>query len=233
MSARTHIPAFLAVGLLALVPVINLPAQDAAETWTVRVAALDIAGGHDTLWLRTGAEKEAIKVQLNTRVFSEAIEFKGDSKIEFFTTAAEAAAEIPPLPLATAHLMDPSSLLLFAPKADEVGYRVFLIADERFPFGSFRFVNLSKSNVHVELDDKSSMLEPGTTRTVSFSNAKLNIPVRVRTLGQESSEPRLVRQSSWSIVPTQRELVLIVPNEHHDSVRLRHFVDSMEEKPDE
>lgn len=50
---------------------------------------------------------------------------------------------------------------------------------------------------------------------------------------EKDQTPRLIRQSSRSITPTQRDLILILPNEQNDLLRLRHFMDTREELPKE
>ena len=70
--------------------------------------------------------------------------------------------------------------------------------------------------------------------TVVFRGGQTATPVRIHALA-EGRPPRLIRQSSWSIVPTQRELVLFFPNPNPGTglVRLRHFVDTKVEDPPE
>lgn len=210
----------------------RIPAQDAAETWSIHVAALDIAGENASLWLSAGPGKEPVEVPLNTRVFSDVIELKGAASLAFHASAAEAAAEEPPPPLATAVLKSKSSLLVFAPDAEGKSYRAFAIDDQAFPFGSFRLVNLSKAAIRAEFAGKVVILKPGGADTIAYRAAEEAIPVRILSMEKDQT-PRLIRQSSWSITPTQRELILCLPNEQNDLIRLRHFVDTREELPKE
>ena len=226
MMIKSHICLLLSLALTAA----RISAQGTSETWSIRVTALDIAGEHAVLWLSSGPGKPPVQVPLNTRVFSEVIEHKGAAGLTFYASSVDAAAKEPPPPLATAVLQSKSSLVVFAPDAAGKNYRAFTIADQAFPFGSFRLVNLSKAAVRAEFAGKAVSLQPGGAETITYHAAEEAIPVRILTIVKDKT-PRLIRQSSWSITPTQRELILIFPNEQNDTVRLRHFVDSREEPP--
>jgi hypothetical protein len=207
-----------------------LAAQTEEKSWSIRVAALDIAGEHASLWLSAGPGKEPVEVPLNTRVFSDVIEHKGAAGLAFHASADDASAEEPPPPLATAVLKSRSSLLVLAPDAEGKSYRAFAIDDREFPFGSFRLVNLSKAAIRAEFAGKVVALKPGGAETIAFRAAEQDIPVRIHSMMNDQA-PRLIRQSSWSITPTQRELILFLPNDQNDLIRLRHFVDTREEPP--
>lgn len=228
MPAPTLIRSILAVAMLLVHSASHLAAQEGARSWSIRVAAVGLAGDHHTLWLRPGPGKEAVEVPLNTRTFSQPIQFKGRAKLAFHPSAAAAAAKKPPAPLATTVLRAKSSLLVFSPCKDNKGYEVFTVSEGDFPFGSFRFVNLSKARVRAELAGETTLLKPGRAETVAYRQARNAIPVRIHA-ATGTSKPRLIRQSSWSIVPTQRELVFFFPNPQNGLVRLRHFVDSKAE----
>jgi hypothetical protein len=209
-----------------------LPAQTEEKSWSIRVAALDIAEDHHTLWLRTGTGKEPVEVPLNTRIFSLPIDFKSPAALAFYRSSIEASAEKPPAPLATTVLKSASSLIVFSPAADQKKYEAFTIADADFPFGSFRLVNFSSATVRAEFSGKPTLLKPGAAETITIRDAQNATPVRILALA-EGTAPRLIRQSSWSIIPTQRELVLLFPNPDNGLVRLRHFVDTKAEEPEE
>lgn len=210
--------------LLSLLP---LAAQTEEKSWSIRVAALDIAEDHHTLWLRTGAGKEPVEIRLNTRIFSQPIDFKSPAALAFYRSAIEASAEEPPAPLATTVLKNSASLIVFSPDADQKKYQSFTIADGDFPFGSFRLVNFSRATVRAEFSGKPTLLKPGAAATINIRNTQNSTPVRILAVA-EGLPPRIVRQTSWSIVPTQRELVLFFPNDS-GYVRLRHFVDTKAE----
>jgi hypothetical protein len=211
--------------LLIITP---LSAQTEEKSWSIRVAALDIAEDHHTLWLRTGTGKQPIEIPLNTRIFSLPIDFKSPAALAFYRTEIEATAEEPPTPLATTILKNASSLIVFSPDADQKKYEAFTIADGEFPFGSFRLVNFSRATIRAEFYGKPTLLKPGAAETITFRDARNATPVRILALA-EGAAPRLIRQSSWSIIPTQRELVLFFPNPDNGLVRLRHFVDTKAE----
>jgi hypothetical protein len=206
----------------------SLAAQTEEKSWSIRVAALDIAGTHDTLWLRTGPEKDPMQISLNTRVFSPPVEFKGPAALAFFKTEAEAKAAEPPAPLASTILKHESALILFSAKPDQKTYQTYTIADGDFPFGSFRLVNFSSATVRAEFSGKPVLLKPNAAETIPFREGQAAIPVRILAVA-EGAEPRIIRQTSWSITPTQRELVLCFPNPANGLIRLRHFVDSKTE----
>lgn len=208
--------------------IIPLAGQTEAESRSIRVAALDIAGDHDTLWLRTGPEKDPVEIRLNTRVFSQPIQFKGPATLAFFPNRAEAmAAEAPP-PLASTTLKHEASLILFSARPDQKTYQTYNIADGDFPFGSFRLVNFSNATVRAEFSGKPILLKPSAAATIPVREDQAAIPIRILAL-VEGKKPRIVRQTSWSITPTQRELVLFFPNPVNGLVRAHHFVDTKTE----
>lgn len=209
-----------------------LAAQAEEKSWSIRVAALDIAEDHHTLWLRMGTGKQPVEIPLNTRIFSLPIDFKSPAALAFYRTEIEATAEEPPAPLATTILKSNASLIVFSPDSDQKKYETFPIADADFPFGSFRLVNFSKATVRAEFSGKPTLLKPGAAETITIRDAQNATPVRILALA-EGAAPRLIRQSSWSIIPTQRELVLFFPNPDNGLVRLRHFVDTKAEEPEE
>ena len=232
MPSQTKILPVLLIGLIVGLDAPRLLAEGTTESWNIRVAALDIVPGHDTLWLRTGQGKEPVQIFLNTRIFSQSTEHKGPAKLVFYRSAAEATAEEPPPPIASTVLSSKSSLLVFSPRSDGKSYRAFVTSDDDFPFGSFRLVNFSKAAVRAELGGKTLFLKPGAAGTCKFRKAETAIPVRIQAMAK-GKPARLVRQSSWSIIPSQRELVLLFPNPKNGLVRLHHFVDTKPQKPPE
>lgn len=219
--------------LLLLISAATPPVVHAESTTrTIRVAALDIADSHDTLWLRTGAGEDPLRIPLNTRVFSQPIQFESPATVRFYSSAEAAAADEPPAPVASVQLANPSSLLVLAPRQDRAGYEAYAIADHDFPFGSFRLVNFSRAKVQGEFSEQTVTLDPGGAETVDFRGSQNAITVRIHALAGEPP-PRLIRQTSWSIIPTQRELVLFFPNPDTGLVRLRHFVDTHVNNPGE
>ncbi len=215
--------------LLALL-ITPLHAQKEEKSWSIRAAALDIAEDHHTLWLRTGVGKDPVEISLNTRIFSPTIEFKGASTLTFYRNAIEASAKEPPAPLATTVLKSDHSLIIFSSVADQKRYESFTIADSDFPFGSFRLVNFSQATVRAEIAGKPTVLNPNAAETITFPFAQNASPIRILAFG-EGIPARVIRQTSWSIVPTQRELVIFFPNPETGLVRLRHFVDTKNEEP--
>lgn len=216
----------LALGFTAIIA--SAPAAEEFATWNIRVAAVDIIPGHDTLWLRTGPDAELVQVPLNIRSFSPPVRYNGPAKTVFHCGETEASLQKPPAPLATATLRETSSLIVFSPRADGSGYQTLVIGDKGFPFGSFRFVNGSGIAVITEIDGRKLALKHGATETFTFRETKNSVPVRIVTAA-DGAAPRLIRQSSWSIDMLQRELILLTPGSAPGLVTLRHFIDSKAE----
>ncbi len=206
-----------------------LHAAEEPTTWGIRVAAIDIIPGHDTLWLRTGKGTKPVEVPLNIRTFSQSIRYKGLPNAIFFRDEAEAKLAEPPAPFASATLSDKSSLIVFSPRPDGAGYQTMVISDSGFPFGSFRFVNFSGVMALAEIDGKRIRLKQGAAETVTYHEAKRSLPVRIITATDDGASARLVRQSSWSIDLSQRELIFLTPGAAPGLVTLRHFIDSKNE----
>jgi len=116
-------------------------------------------------------------------------------------------------------------LIVFCPRPDGTAYQAMVIGDSGFPFGSFRFVDLSGVMALAEIDGKKIRLKNGAAETVAYREAKSSLPVRIMT-AVDGGKPRLVRQSSWSIDLSQRELVFLTPGAAPGLVTLRHFIDS-------
>ena len=217
---------FLSLFVAALIGlVIPLHAKDEPTTWDIRVAAVDILPGHDTLWLRTGPGIKPVPVPLNIRTFSQPIRYKGPAMTAFFRDEAEASLDKPPAALASASLGEKASLIVFSPRADGTGYQTMVIADSGFPFGSFRFVNGSTIAALVEVDGKKLLLKHGGSETLTFRETKNSLAVRIMT-APDGEPPRLIRQSAWSIDLSQRELIFLMPGPAPGLVTLRHFIDS-------
>ena len=218
--------------LIYLLLIVPLSAQEEARSWSIRAAALDFIAGHEILWLRTGAGKEPLKIPLNSRIFSLPITFKGPAAISFYGSAMDASAEQAPAPLASTVLKNDATLIVFSARSDQGKYDSYTINDGDFPFGSFRFVNFSKAIVRAELSSKSILLKPGAAESIAFSGERNDTTVRILALA-EGQPLRIVRNSRWSIVSTQRELVLMFPNAENGLVRFQHFVDTKAADPTE
>lgn len=203
----------------------SLHADDTSTTWDIRVAAVDILPGHDTLWLRTGAGTKPVPVPLNIRTFSQPIRYKGPAQMAFYRNETEASLDKPPAALASASLSEKASLIIFSPRANGSDYQTMVIADSGFPFGSFRFVNGSGITALVEIDGRKIHLKHGATETLTYQETKNSLAVRIMT-AKDGEPPRLIRQSSWSIDLSQRELIFLMPGSAPGLVALRHFIDS-------
>ncbi|HAC80883.1 MAG TPA: hypothetical protein DCG06_11355 [Deltaproteobacteria bacterium] len=205
-------------------------APEDKKIYQIRCAATGIVGGHHILWLRTGVGKKPVQVQLNTRVFSAPVKYKGVPVAQFFPTKAAAMAEKPPKPIAEVKLTGRSVMIVFQPRKDASGYEVSTTAEKNFPFGSFRVVNFSKDKVRMDMGDKKRVIPPAKSITYRFLKGNKALPVSIIVRSAKTGKPRYVRRSNWSIAPTQRELVLLLPNPENGLVRAKHFVDSKIER---
>ena len=208
--------------------ILPLHAAEEPTAWDIRVAAVDILPGHDTLWLRTGPGTKPVPVPLNIRTFSQPIRYKGPAKTAFFRNETEASLDKPPAALASVSLSEKASLIIFSPRADGTGYQTMVIGDSGFPFGAFRFVNGSGITALVELDGRKILLKHGASETLGFRETKTSLAVRIMT-AKNGEPPRLIRQSAWSIDLSQRELIFLMPGSGPGLVALRHFLDSKTE----
>ena len=210
---------------LIFIGTLDLSAQTDAQLREIKVAAIDIVGKAHTLWLRTGTGKDAVEVPLNTRVFSPVLKYKGGGVALFYKSKADATAEKPPKPFARVVLKNRKSLIVFTPASKGGGYRAYAIQNSSFPFGSFRMVNFSKLPVLVDLGRRQSVLKTNQSKTFTFPNGKQSVPVKIQ-VKKEDGKIRVIRQTTWSVAATQRELVFFFPNPQNKLVRARHFVDS-------
>lgn len=195
-----------------------------------RVAATGISDERSTLWLRVGLDLEPLQVDLNIRTFSEPIKYEGLPKAEFYTTQAAArGAEPAETPLLSVNLQAGSSILVFVPR--EKTYGVLTIDGSSFPYGSFRFANLTKEIVRAEVGKEGATLPAGASQTFSFKQDQASLPVRLFSKNDEKGV-RLLRQSNWSLSLAQRELVLFFVNPSTGLVQTQHLVDSAMIPPD-
>ena len=196
------------------------------KSYQIRCAATDIVDGHHTLWLRMGAGKKPVKVQLNTRVFSEPVNYKGELAAQFYAEKKTAMLEEPGNPIAVVKLSAKSSLIVFRPGKYDSVYATSLICESHFPYGSFRVMNLSGDKVFVDMGDKKGLILPEKAATYRFDKGNNAVPVSIIMREQETGKARYIRRSKWSIAPTQRELILLVTNPQSGLVRARHLMDS-------
>jgi hypothetical protein len=217
--------------LSAVLILIGAPlfAEEKKETWHLRVAAMDIVGELSSLWLSNGPGAEPLELKLNIWSFSRVIEYKGGGNLAFYHSAASASAKEPPEPVARVIVSEKDSMIVFAPNQKKDAYQAFVISDSDFPFGAFRLVNLSKMPVKARFADQKCVVMPGASQSIVFKDDQTAIDVQMYALLSDEA-PRLIRQSRWSIFPTQRELVLLLPNSANGLVQFRHFIDSQQEK---
>jgi hypothetical protein len=208
-------------GIASAAAAVEMPGSIKAE---LRVAATDIAGDHHTLWLRTGPDRDPLEVPLNVRTFSAPIVYEGLPQAEFFSTAAAARETTPSeKPLLTTILATGSTLLVFVP--GEASYRILPVPGADFPYGSFRFANLTRALVRAEVGKEAANLEPGQSQSFRYAQDQRSLGVRLYSKTGDNGV-RLLRQTNWSLSLSQRELVLFFVNPSSGLVQTRHFVDS-------
>lgn len=232
---------FISLLFLTCMVVVAAPYADGADgadpvdpvdqpVYLIRAAAVNIAGGNATLWLRTGPGKEPVKLPLNIRIFSEPVKYKGPVIARFYASEVDAMADDPPNPIAQVKLPRRNLLILFQPKPDTSGYTGLPVADSRFPFGSFHLVNLSEDKIGVDMAAKKMIIPPGKSKTYSLPAGERDVLISIVARSKITSKARYVRRSRWSIAPDQRELVLFYPNPINGMIHARHFIDSKTEK---
>lgn len=196
-------------------------------TATIKVAATAIVKQHHTLWLRTGPNLKALKIQLNVRSFSTEIKYSGISTVLFFESQNVAEAETPEKPpLGKAEITAGSSTILFVPAADGDAYRLLVTRDNDFPFGSFKFLNFSQAQLGIQAGKNSEVVvvRPKAHHVFRF-NQQTSFDIKIFAKFQDH-DANLVRQSRFSIGPDRRELVLIFNRPNIANLQILHFVDT-------
>lgn len=195
----------------------------------LQVAATGIAGGHHTLWLRTGPGKPSVKISPNIRTFSPPVRYKGPARAGFFAT--EAAAQADPLterPVASIVLQPGASMLVFVPdpESDTRTYRLYATRSTAFPYGAFNFVNFSKAAIFVQSggEAKSVRINPNAHHVFKFGAGRKSVGIRVAAVAP-GADPRLIRQTNFSTNPDWREMVIFFGQPGTDRVRMKHLVD--------
>ena len=223
--------AFFAVAFTLTAPIQAAPDQRGTIEAEIRVAATGIAGSNSTVWMRGVPGGAPVRLDLNVRTFSEPLKYKGYPKAQFYASEAAARGTIPNEdPLASLVIHEGSSLLVFVPRDN--GYQVYSIAASDFPFGSFRFANLTNAAVRAEMGSEGATMKPGESHTFSYS--KDQAALRVKLFSQTAEKGvRFIRQSNWSLSLAQRELILFYTNPISGLIQTEHFVDSALPPPEE
>jgi hypothetical protein len=205
-------------------------AQEAPLTISLemKVAATGIADGQHTLWLRTGPEKPAVEIRLNTRSFSRPIQYRGSPEGLFFATQAAAeAVELLESPIARVQLAAGNALLVFIPNSNGQ-YHVLPTRGDEFDYGSFNFANYSKSTVVVQLGTGTDPMRLKTRESHVFNaGGKGQQSYSVKIAAQSpGGTPRLIRQTKFMMAPNYREMVLFFDRPDTGRLRMHHLVDT-------
>ena len=87
-------------------------------------------------------------------------------------------------------------------------------------------LNLSGDKVRIDMGEKKRVILPERGATYRFAGGGNAVPVSIIMREEKTGKTRYTRRSKWSIVPSQRELVLLVANPQTGLVRARHLLDS-------
>ena len=209
-------------GLLLALPPTGHAAPEETVAVTLRVAAVAISGGVDTLWLAVAPGESAVECRLNIRSFSEAIQAKIAGDRLLFHPSREAAEAGPPRPpLVTIPLAGtPAGLLLFFPDKD--GYQAMRVPEGEAGFGSFVLINTTRAKLFWQAAAaKPVAVKPGQRSVIPAPDGK---PLPVKLAAElASGGSKLIRSTTWQIDPGQREFVIVHGEPEHP--KFHHLVD--------
>lgn len=193
------------------------------------ICALAICGELATLQVPLPAPSKAarqpwLEVPLNELSTSKSFDYHGPPSVRFFATADPAAK---PVAAATLPSGGASLLLVMVPNATNDGYRVIVVPDAEFTFGSYYLQNLSTYPVAVDLGGSKQVLAPGA-KTVMPGGGGEDRDVKIHA--SIKRQPRLIKSTSWRLDSNQRELVFFHSPPGTDQVVTKHIV-SMQPEP--
>jgi len=117
-------------------------------------------------------------------------------------------------------------LLVVSPDTDagNTSLRLTVIEDDytTFPGGSFRFINLSGQKLGILLGDEKVLIPNQEMKTIRANLDDGNY-VQVQLVGKTG----FVYQSTWYAKSTSRELIVLMPGDDGESVRLSMFNDKI------
>lgn len=170
------------------------------------------------------ASQPWLEVPLNELSTSETFDYKGPPTVRFFATTDTTAKPVAAVTLPTGAA---SLLLVLLPNATNDGYRVIVVPDSDFAFGSYYLQNLSSFPVAVDLGGKKQALPPGAKAVMPGGGGKdLDIKIHASINGRT----RLIRSTSWRIDSNQRELIFFHSPPGTDRVMTKHIVSTKPEQ---
>jgi hypothetical protein len=198
----------------------------------IRFAATSIIEKKHTLWLRTGPEKNAVKVSLNTRSFTRPVNYKGPAIAQIYSDKDMAESAEPTVPpLLTIRLQTGASLAILLPKEDGSPYRGYITRGNDFPYGSIQFYNFSKAEILIKNGSKEQQvqLHPGKNKILRIKTGQQSMDMLIAAKSPDK-KPRIIRQTKFTTSPNWREMILIFDNPKTNRVSLRHFIDTQSAK---
>lgn len=180
-----------------------------------------------TLWYQSGTKQQTITATRTARSGDYA--YNAGKVITFFGDRIDTEGN--PIPEAIAPVPEGASRLLLrftllpAPDKSGLSYSVVAIKDDtkNFPFGSFRFINASSTDVDVNLGDTKFLSKPGDSKNVRVEIEKSDVPIDITPIHTESKNSKYKYSNRWGHRANQRTLVFLVdaPNGRIKPLRYR------------
>lgn len=165
-----------------------------------------------------------LEVPLNELNTSATFDYKGPPAVRFFATANAATK---PVATATLPAGGDSLVLVMVPNPTNDGYRVIVVADAEFAFGSYYLQNLSPHPVAVDLGGKKQILVPAAKAVMpGGGGADQDVKIYASINGQQ----RLIKSSSWRLDANQREMVFFHTPPGTEQVVSKHIVSMQPEQ---
>jgi hypothetical protein len=192
-----------------------------------QVIAGDEAIEQHTLWYKQGAKKQSFSATLTMR--SRDYEYDAGETIVFFGVRIDADGQ--PIPEAIATVPSEASRLLLrftkltTPDDRGLTYNVYVIADDaqRFPFGSFHFINDSTKDAVVNLGDAKFLLEAGAIKNIKVDpNEQGGILINMVAHNPEDMAWSPFYSNRWGHRDNLRTLVFIIDNPQGGVTTLRY-----------
>ena len=221
MKAARHLP-FLFFILFAFS---NFSQAQEEKNITAELVTLSEKSNIKGLWFQTADGPR--KLDVYERDFTMPEKYIGPKVIHFFVNEASLSSspEDRPDPAAIVELPDDGGkvMLIFAPKAEQkVGWNIRALDNslEKFPPGSYRFINLCPSEFTVILEGNESPAEPNSVTIISpvASNDTNEAHIQI------GLEKEIIFSSIWEDKPDSRTTVFVAPDPNgRNGISVRRF----------
>lgn len=198
--------------VILFIPVVGFGEANKGNYFQVIATNADI---NKTIWYNFQNEK--IELVASKVIRSKDYRYDLGERIAFYGDRLD--TEGAPIPEAIAMVPEGASrlLLLFKklPKTDKNGlnYQVFVLNDDTlvFPFGSFKFINMSSLDTAIKLGDEGFSLNVGESRCIAVKPLEVG-DIRIRILAKDPREAAWTPSYSngWGHRTNLRTLVFIV-----------------------